>query len=215
MVVFSDCMECEHFCYDGKQHKCCCEAYPDGIPREWYLNGSPKEVKECNNGIGFKPECNEDLDMAETLNHPKLGELKYLESPEQIYCWHGELEGSELGFDIILETSKLDQADEDFIAKIIQNWKAYEIKAIEDIREKLTSAPELFGLSKDDANRLSKQKEAVFTCPQFTFYENQEWAIIFLENDLGIGEPFGISVNYDGEVLTGVYDLADSEEIDW
>ena len=153
--------------------------------------------------------------MTEIVNHPKLGKLKYLDSPEQIHCWHGELEGSELGFDIILETSKLDQADEDFIAKIIQNWKAYETKAIEDIREKLTSAPELFGLSKDDANRLSKQKEAVFTCPQFTFYENQEWAIIFLENDLGIGEPFGISVNYDGEVLTGVYDLADSEEIDW
>lgn len=215
MVVLSDCIECEHFCDDGNPHTCCCKAYPDGIPRKWYLEGRPREVKQCNNGIGFKPECDENLGMAETINHPKLGKLEYLDSPEQIHCWHGELEGSELGFDIILETSKLDQADEDFIAKIIQNWKAYETKAIEDIREKLTSAPELFGLSKDDANRLSKQKEAVFTCPQFTFYENQEWAIIFLENDLGIGEPFGISVNYDGEVLTGVYDLADSEEIDW
>lgn len=215
MVVLSDCIECEHFCDDGNPHTCCCKAYPDGIPRKWYFEGRPREVKQCNNGIGFKPECDENLGMAETINHPKLGKLEYLESPEQINCWHGELEGSELGFDIILETSKLDQADEDFIAKIIQNWKAYETKAIEDIREKLTSAPELFGLSKDDANRLSKQKEAVFTCPQFTFYENQEWAIIFLENDLGIGEPFGISVNYDGEVLTGVYDLADSEEIDW
>lgn len=92
MVVFSDCMECEHFCYDGNSHKYCCEAYPDGIPRKWYLEGSPKKVKECNNGIGFKPECNEDLDMDETLNHPKLGKLEYLESPEQIHCWHGELE---------------------------------------------------------------------------------------------------------------------------
>ena len=215
MVVFSDCMECEHCYNDRASHKCCCEAYPDGIPREWYLSGNPKKVKECNNGIGFKPECNEDLDMDETLNHPKLGKLEYLESPEQIHCWHGELEGSELGFDIILETSKLDEADTDFIAKITQNWKTYEAKALEDIREKLTSEPEIFGISKEDADSLSKLKDLPFNCPQFTFYENKEWAIIFLENDLGIGEPFGISVNYDGEMLTGVYDLSDAEEIDW
>ena len=153
--------------------------------------------------------------MTEIVNHPKLGKLEYLESPEQIHCWHGELEDSELGFDIILETSKLDQADADFIAPIIQNRKVYEEKALEDMREKMTTEPELFGLSKEDAKRLSKLEELPFGCPQFTFYENQEWAIIFLENELGIGEPFGISVNYDGEVLTGVYDLSDAEEIDW
>ena len=152
--------------------------------------------------------------MAETLNHPKLGKLKYLESPEQIHCWHGEIEGSNLGYDIILETSKLDQADADFIAKITQNWKAYEEKALAHLREKLTSEPELFGLSKKDAENLSKQNSSPFGCPQFTFYENKEWAIIFLENDLGIGEPFGISVNYDGDELIGVYDLSDSEEFD-
>ena len=207
-------MECEHCYNDRDSHKCCCEAYPDGIPREWYLSGNPKEVKECNNGIGFKPECNEDLDMDETLNHPKLGKLKYLESPEQIHCWHGELEDSELGFDIILETSKLDEADTDFIAGITQKWKAYEEKALADLREKLTSEPELFGLSKEDVESLSKQNSLHFGYPQFTFYEKREWAIIFLENDLGIGEPFGISVNYDGEELIGVYDLADSEEFD-
>lgn len=151
MVVFSDCIECKHFYDDRNPYRCCCEAYPDGIPREWYLSGNPKEVKECNNGIGFKPECNEDLDMDETLNHPKLGKLEYIESPEQIHCWHGELGGSELGFDIILETSKLDEADADFIAGITKNWKAYEAKALEDIREKLTSEPEFFGLSKEDS----------------------------------------------------------------
>ena len=214
MVVLSDCIECEHFCDDGNPHTCCCKAYPDGIPRKWYFEGRPKKVKECNNGIGFKPECNEDLDMDETLNHPKLGKLEYLESPEQIHCWHGELEGSELGFDIILETSKLDEADADFIAKIIQNWKAYEEKALADLREKLTSESDLFGLSKEDAERLSKQNSLPFGCPQFTFYEKREWAIIFLENEMGIGEPFGISVNYDGDELIGVDDLSDSEEID-
>lgn len=152
--------------------------------------------------------------MAEILNHPKLGKLEYLESPEQIHCWHGELEGSELGFDIILETSKLDEADADFIAKITQNWKAYEEKALADLREKLISEPELFGLSKKDADSLSKLKDLPFNCPQFTFYEKREWAIIFLENEMGIGEPFGISVNYDGEELIGIFDLSDSEEID-
>lgn len=152
--------------------------------------------------------------MAEIINHPKLGKLEHIESPEQIHCWHGELEGSELGFDIILETSKLDEADAGFIAEILKDRKAYETKAIEDIRKKLISDPELFGLSKEDAEHLSKQSELAFTCPQLTFYENQEWAIVFLENEMDIGEPFGISVNYDGEMLTGVYNLADSEEID-
>lgn len=152
--------------------------------------------------------------MTEIVNHPKLGKLEYLDSPEQIHCWHGELEDSELGFDIILETSKLDQADADFIAEILKDRKAYEEKAVEDIREKLTSKPELFGLSKEDAKRLSKIEELPFGCPQFTFYENKEWAIIFLENEMGIGEPFGISVNYDGNELIGVYDLSDSEEIE-
>lgn len=151
--------------------------------------------------------------MTEIVNHPKLGKLKYLDSPEQIHCWHGELEGSDLGFDIILETSKLDQADADFIAQIIRNRKVYEEKALEDMREKMTTESELFGLSKEDAKRLSKLEELPFRCPQFTFYENQEWAIIFLENELGIGESFGISVNYDGDKLVGVYDLSDSEEI--
>lgn len=153
--------------------------------------------------------------MTEIVNHPKLGKLEYLDSPEQIHCWHGELEDSELGFDIILETSKLDQADADFIAEILKDRKAYEEKAVEDIREKLTSKPELFGLSKEDAKRLSKIEELPFGCPQFTFYENKEWAIIFLENEMGIGEPFGISVNYDEDKLVGVYDLSDSEEVDW
>ena len=152
--------------------------------------------------------------MAEKVNHPKLGKLEYLDSPEQIHCWHGELEGGELGFDIILETSKLDQANADFIAEILKDRKAYEEKALEDMREKMTTEPKFFGLSKEDAKRLSKIEELPFGCPQFTFYENNEWAIIFLENEMGIGEPFGISVNYDGDKLVGVYDLSDSEEIE-
>ena len=152
--------------------------------------------------------------MTEIINHPKLGKLEHIDSPEQIHCWHGELEGSELGFDIILDTSKLDKADADFIAEIIKNCKAYEIKAIEDIRKKLTSDPGIFGISKEDAESISKENLLPFSCPQFTFYGNQEWAIIFLENEMCIGEPFGISVNYDGEMLMGVYNLADSEEID-
>ena len=152
--------------------------------------------------------------MTEIVDHPKLGKLEYLDSPEQIHCWHGELEDSELGFDIILETSKLDQANADFIAEILKGRKAYEEKAIDDIREKLTSELDLFGLSKEDAKHLSKLEELPFGCQQFTFYENKEWAIIFLENEIGIGEPFGISVNYDGDKLVGVYDLSDSEEIE-
>ena len=41
-----------------------------------------------------------------------------------------------------------------------------------------------------------------------------EWAIVFLENGLGVGEPFGVSVNFNGKALTGIYDLSDAEEIE-
>ena len=181
MVVLSDCIECEHFCDDGNPHTCCCKAYPDGIPRKWYFEGRPREVKQCNNGIGFKPECNEDLGMAETINPPKLGKLEYLEVPEKIHCWHGELEGSELGFDIILETSKLDQADEDFIAKITKNWKAYEEKALADLREKLISEPKLFGLSKEDAERLSKQNSLPLAVHSLLSMKNGNGQLYFLK----------------------------------
>ena len=58
MVVLSDCAECKNFLYD-KIHRTCemkCKAFPNGIPKEWFLKGSPKTVKECNNGIGFEED---------------------------------------------------------------------------------------------------------------------------------------------------------------
>ena len=38
--------------------------------------------------------------------------------------------------------------------------------------------------------------------------------IIFLENALGIGNQYGISVNFNGENPIDIYDLSESEEIE-
>ncbi|MST50919.1 glutamyl-tRNA amidotransferase [Hornefia butyriciproducens] len=56
MVVFSDCAECKNFINDERRDTCKCKAFPEGIPPEWFLKGNPKEVRECNNGIGFEPD---------------------------------------------------------------------------------------------------------------------------------------------------------------
>ena len=56
MVVFSDCAECKNFINDERRDTCKCKAFPEGIPPEWFLKGTPKEFRECNNGIGFESD---------------------------------------------------------------------------------------------------------------------------------------------------------------
>lgn len=96
----------------------------------------------------------------------------------------------------------------------IQDWKYYEEKALAYIRLKLTGQPELFKLSKKDGENISRMKRIPFGYPQFVFYEKQEWMLIFLENALGIGNQYGISVNFNGENPIDICDLSESEEIE-
>ena len=152
--------------------------------------------------------------MRDKIYHEKLGDLYYMKGPQSIYCWHGTITGCQQGFDIILDSPNLDVTNIDFIVDVIQNWKCYEEKALEYIRVKLATEPELFNLSKEDGENASRLKVVPFDCPQFVFYEKQEWSVIFLENGLGVCEPFGISVEFDGKTLIGIYDLSDAEEIE-
>lgn len=148
------------------------------------------------------------------MYHAKLGDLCYQKGPQSIHRWHGTIPGCAEGFDIILDSFDLSVADIDFIADILQNWKRYEETALEHIRAALAERPELLNLSKEAGERASKLKEVPFDCPLFVFYEQQEWIIVFLENGLGVGEPFGVSVDFNGNTVTGIYDLSDAEEIE-
>lgn len=54
MIYISDCCECKYQrdeLLDGWIP--CCDAFPDGIPLNFKF-GKAKELKECNNGIGFE-----------------------------------------------------------------------------------------------------------------------------------------------------------------
>lgn len=54
MIYISDCCECKHQrdeLLDGWRP--CCDAFPDGIPLDFKF-GKAKEMKECNNNIGFE-----------------------------------------------------------------------------------------------------------------------------------------------------------------
>lgn len=56
MVIISDCTDCKNMGDRKEGVGIVCRAFPEGIPSEWFWKGNPKEVKECNNGIGFEPD---------------------------------------------------------------------------------------------------------------------------------------------------------------
>ena len=60
MVVISDCTDCKNLGNYEEGKGMPCQAFPEGIPSEWFLKWNPKEVKECSNGIGFEPYKGEE-----------------------------------------------------------------------------------------------------------------------------------------------------------
>lgn len=56
-MIFIDC-NCDICIYKRENiggWRCACDAFPEGIPKEYlYTSKKPEEMIECNNGIGFK-----------------------------------------------------------------------------------------------------------------------------------------------------------------
>lgn len=54
MICVTDCDNCKHQrpLIDG--WRCCCDAFPDGMPLDFDYSKTAIG-KECNNGIGFEP----------------------------------------------------------------------------------------------------------------------------------------------------------------
>lgn len=55
MICLNDCSNCKHQLPLKDGWLACCEAFPDGRPLGFDYS-KVKEIKECNNGIGFEPE---------------------------------------------------------------------------------------------------------------------------------------------------------------
>lgn len=64
MVCITDCSSCKHErpLKDGWDF--CCDAFPDGGAPNDFTFGFVKQMKECNNGIGYEPKESEIDDMA-------------------------------------------------------------------------------------------------------------------------------------------------------
>ncbi len=57
MICIDDCAYCKHNRDEMKDGWIpTCDAFPDGIPYEHITNNDVKNIKECNNGVGFEPE---------------------------------------------------------------------------------------------------------------------------------------------------------------
>lgn len=54
MIYIPDCVTCKHQrdLLDGWEF--CCDAFPEGAPYDFKF-GLVKQMKECNNGIGYEP----------------------------------------------------------------------------------------------------------------------------------------------------------------
>lgn len=52
MIIISDCNNCKHK-RENIGFQMACEAFPDGIPYD-FDESKVKDIKECNNGIGYE-----------------------------------------------------------------------------------------------------------------------------------------------------------------
>lgn len=55
IAVNTPCDRCIHQRPNIDGWKCCCDAFPDGLPKG-FIYKNPEELKECNNGIKFEPK---------------------------------------------------------------------------------------------------------------------------------------------------------------
>ncbi len=55
MICIDDCSTCKHKRPLKDGWRFVCDAFPDGAPKGFPF-GKAKEMKECNNGIGYEPK---------------------------------------------------------------------------------------------------------------------------------------------------------------
>lgn len=60
------CARCKNFIKYGEKWKPYCKAFPKGIPLDFYDKIEPWNIpKDCNNGIGFEPEEEDEKESSE------------------------------------------------------------------------------------------------------------------------------------------------------
>lgn len=55
MIYITDCANCKHALPLKDGWIDCCDAFPNGVPFDFDYS-KVKEIKECNNGIGYEPK---------------------------------------------------------------------------------------------------------------------------------------------------------------
>lgn len=55
MICINDCSNCKHERPLKNGWRFVCDAFPEGVPTDFDYS-KVKEIKECNNGIGYEPK---------------------------------------------------------------------------------------------------------------------------------------------------------------
>ena len=98
-----------------------------------------------------------------------------------------------------------------FARTVLDNVDAHVARAYRAVRAAVLEAPSDFGIATTEADGLASlpDSELPFRSPELTFYSDKEWLMRFAESDLLACQPYGVSVEFVGdlpktvEVLSG------------
>lgn len=143
----------------------------------------------------------------------KLGTLIHTTGPNDIHCFKGEIKDVPEGFVIILNHGDLEKVPESFIYSVVEKSRFYMNESLKFIKETLQRSPEILGLTLEEASQYLNSGQVPVDLPQFVFYEDQEWMLLYQICDFPIGYSYGMGVNFKEYKAVDIVDLSESEII--
>ncbi|NML41953.1 hypothetical protein HHL17_32510 [Chitinophaga sp. G-6-1-13] len=102
-----------------------------------------------------------------------------------------------------------------FTEQVVANVGEYMEKSLLFIQQTLANDPETYKITTAERAWLDVDiSEFPLEFPQLTFYESEEWMMLFAEGRFQICDPFGIAVSYRSTVPVSVDNLEDSEPME-
>ncbi|MBC9932229.1 hypothetical protein [Chitinophaga qingshengii] len=149
-----------------------------------------------------------------------FGLLTAAAAPDDQFVWTGDISlehplfSGQIPVCLITKDEQLSPAMIGFAEQIVAHAGAYIEKSLRFIQQTLVNDPEAYGITTEEQTWLPVAiSEFPLEFPQITFFESEEWMMLFAAGRFRICDPFGIAVSYRGTVPVSVDNLEDSESI--
>ncbi|MFF3394070.1 hypothetical protein ACFYW1_24440 [Streptomyces sp. NPDC002669] len=126
--------------------------------------------------------------------------LSRVESPPSLACWSGDFPvpagADPAGVNLVIEPPAPPQpATLRRAHDVVSRFDVLVARAVEYCRVRLRE--ERYGLTAEELDRLDLP-EPPWGLPEATVWNDRSWMIRFAESGLGMGDPYGILVTFDG-----------------